>query len=542
MTTQGKSLQSSDIRQLLQAGDLLARLGRPASKLALLDRIVAEADTWPYQKLRLETALALRDLDAAERILRDIDSRDRPDLHNVDWLESHRRRIVNRPAVISRLQAEIDIRRPRVDPPVADRIVYVLNHSLPHSSSGYATRSHGMARGLQAVGYDVICLTRPGFPHDTQAPDAAAPAMQDIVEGVRYDRIASPTYRSHAGNGYIFHAATAIEERLRELRPEVVIAASNHLTSLPAQIAAARLGIPFIYEVRGFWEITRASREPEFMLTDAFQSHVQLESISARAADHVFTLTGAMRDELIARGVSGDKISLLPNSCDPDDFIPRPRNRTLAAALGISDDVPVIGYIGSFVQYEGLDDLVQAAALLKQRGVAFRLLLVGSEGAAGQDKGAVTSAIETAALQGGLNDWLIMPGRVPHDQVASYYTLIDIAPFPRKPQPVTEMVSPLKPLEAMAMQKAVVASSVRALAELLRDGETGIVFEKGNIAALTEALHRLVTDHALRHQLGVAGRAWVEQERTWPIMASKARKIITQMTGTHRISALESDV
>ena len=324
-------------------------------------------------------------------------------------------------------------------------------------------------------------------------------------------------------------AAEKIEDRLRELRPELVIAASNHLTSLPAQIAAARQGTPFIYEVRGFWEITRASREPEYLDTEAYSVQARLEAISADSADHVFTLTGGMREELIRRGVSGAKVTLLPNSCLPEQFLPQPRDRQLAEALNIPEDVPVIGYIGSFVQYEGLDDLARAAAILKGRGVEFRLLLVGNENVSRQEKGPITAMIEAVATESGLADWLIMPGRVPHDQVAMYYSLIDIAPFPRKPQLVTEMVSPMKPLEAMAMQKAVAASSVAALAEMIRDGETGLIFEKGNPGALADVLQRLIEDPELREKLGRNGRTWVETERSWPQTAVLAQNEITRV-------------
>ena len=218
-----------------------------------------------------------------------------------------------------------------------------------------------------------------------------------------------------------------------------------------------------------------------------------------------------MRDELIARGVDAGKITLLPNSCVPEKFPPQPRDQALAAKLNIPADVPVIGYIGSFVQYEGLDNLTQAAAILKGRGLEFRLLLVGNENVSGQSKGPITAAIEAAADEGGLTDWLIMPGRIPHEEVAAHYSLIDIAPFPRKPQLVTEMVSPMKPLEAMAMEKAVVASSVHALTEMVRDGETGLLFEKGNVEALADTLERLIKDPALRQRLG--GRPAMGRDR-----------------------------
>ena len=280
-------------------------------------------------------------------------------------------------------------------------------------------------------------------------------------------------------------------------------------------IAAKRLGIPFYYEVRGLWEITRVSREPEFEKKPAYTVQVLLETLAAKHADHVFTLTQPMVNELVKRGVESNSISLVPNSCSPENFIPKERDMELVKKLKIPNNVPVIGYIGTFVQYEGLDNLAEACALLKMKGVQFRLLLVGNENASGQEVGPITAKISEIATTYGFADWLIMPGRIPFDEVESYYSLIDIAPFPRKPQPVCELVSPMKPLEALAMKKAVLVSSVQALKEMVVEEETGLVFEKGNINDLADKLQLLIDNKILRHILGENGRVWVEQERNW---------------------------
>jgi glycosyltransferase involved in cell wall biosynthesis len=415
-------------------------------------------------------------------------------------------------------------------PPVAKRLCYVLHNSLPHSSGGYATRAQGMALGLTAAGSEVICLTRPGFPVELkpESTDADFPE-EEVIDGISNVRIFEPR-RSGNQFAYIRAAADAIESRLRRFRPEVVVAASAYISALPALIAARRLGLPFIYEVRGFWEITRLSREPEFEETAHFKVQRLIEGEIANQADHVFTLTGPMREELVERGVAAENITLLPNSCDPERFTPRPRDEALAARLGIPAGVPVIGYIGTFVQYEGLDDLARACARLRARGVTFRLMLVGNENTSGAERGPTMTEIDRVAVEEGLADWLIMPGRVPHAEVEAYYSLIDIAPFPRKPQPVTEMVSPMKPLEALAMEKAVVVSSVRALTEMIADDETGLVFRKGSVESLADVLGRLIDDPELRARLGRTARDWVTRERTWTATAKSAQAEILRVT------------
>ncbi|WP_367104939.1 glycosyltransferase family 4 protein [uncultured Psychrobacter sp.] len=399
---------------------------------------------------------------------------------------------------------------------IPNRIAYVLHNSFPYSSGGYATRAFGIAEGLKSHGFEVININRPGFPIDIKDDLSAEDVPEtEVIEGHKYVRSLSTSRRGKTPYDYMLEAADILEKRFIEYRPKYVIAASNHITAIPSLIAAKRLGIPFYYEVRGLWEITRVSREPEFEKKPAYTVQVLLETLAAKYATHVFTLTNPMINELIRRGVEEDNISLVPNSCSPESLIPQERDMELVEKLNIPSDVPVIGYIGTFVQYEGLDDLAEACAILKLKGVPFRLLLVGNENASGQEVGPITAKISELATTYGFNDWLIMPGRIPFEEVESYYSLIDIAPFPRKPQPVCELVSPMKPLEALAMKKAVLVSSVQALKEMVVEQKTGLVFEKGNINDLADKLQFLIDNEGLRQTLGDNGRDWVEAERNW---------------------------
>jgi glycosyltransferase involved in cell wall biosynthesis len=414
------------------------------------------------------------------------------------------------------LLRQVEEHRPLQIEPVSNRIAYILHNSLPHSSGGYATRSHGVASGLTAAGYEVLAFTRPGFPVDIKAGFKNNDVNpRDDIGDIAYHRILETSNKEHALVDYVLKSADLLEQRFREHRPSLVIAASNYRVGLMAMIAARRLGIPCIYEVRGWWEVTRASRDRSFEFTDSYQIQRLLENETAKAADHVITLTEGMREELEDGGVPPEKISLLPNSCDAGRFEPMQRDQPLAARYGIPDDVPVIGYIGTLVDYEGLDDLARAAVQLKRRGVAYRLLIVGNENVSGTEIGPIASRIKAIMEEGGASDWLLMPGRVPYADVAAHYSLLDIAAFPRKPWTVCELVSPMKPLEAMAMQKTVVVSSVRALRDLVAHDETGLVFAKGDSAALADALYRLVTDRNLATELAKRGRDWVLQHRTW---------------------------
>lgn len=516
-------------QKYFDAAMALGKVGRPQSQQVFLNKALDLHVTTGYLRVAFSLAHKLGDYAAAQKALDQIRPLLSESAKDQAWLERPVKLLKSFPVNANALLPMLEQRQPLAYKPIPGRICYMLHNSLPISSGGYATRAHGLAQGLTDLGYEVIAVTRPGFPVDTTGVAPQDVVLSERVDNIEYRRILEPGRHTHKGQHYVLEAAKALETAYRELRPQAVIAASNHLTSLPAQIAARALGIPFIYEVRGFWEVTRLSREPEFGATKAYADLTRLEALSAENADHVFTLTTPMREELVARGVPEKLISLLPNSCDPTKFSIRERDETLAAELGIPKGVPVIGYIGSFVQYEGLDHLAAACALLVKRGLDFRLMLVGNENVSGTDKGPITLEVERIAEKEGLQSRLIMPGRVPHEVVANYYSLIDIAPFPRKPQPVTEMVSPMKPLEAYAMGKTVVASNVRALEEMVEHNVTGMLFEKGNVEDLADTLARLVSDAALRERLGQAGRKWVSQERTWQNTAKRAEAILTAL-------------
>lgn len=406
------------------------------------------------------------------------------------------------------------------------RVAYILTGSLPWMETGYAMRSQALVEALQRVGMDVHCITRPGFPADRKGLDETAqyPA-QSVVGEVTYRHIAEPSRNQFRRDTYFNAAAVALVEALTPLAPGVVMAAPDYNNALPALLAARQMGLPFIYDVRGFWELSRLAKNPHYADDPDFAMSVALESLIARNADQVFTLNVPMRDELVRRGVAETHITLTPNACNPTDHVPRPRDTALAGQLGIPSGTPVIGYIGSFNAYEGLDDLVRACGRLGIKGADFRLLLVGKSAGngAGQTLEAQLREIASAA---GIADRLIMPGRVPHEAVEDWYSLIDIAPFPRKATSVTELVSPMKPLEAMAMAKLVIVTDIAPLAEMIEHEKTGLLVPPGDPEKLEAALARALGDHALRQQLGRAGRRWAMTERSWDRVARSVKRQI----------------
>lgn len=413
--------------------------------------------------------------------------------------------------------------------PILGKVCYVLHNSLPYSSGGYATRGHGLLVALKNQGLDIYALTRPGYPHDITKIQPADIDIENEIDGVVYKRLLSPSRRDFSNYEYMLKSAQVYKEAFLKDRPEIIIVASNHINGLPVMFAARELGIKFIYEIRGFWEITKISKLPKFELDPMFKVEKQLEAKVAQYADHIFTLTQGMVNELEAREVTtNNRISLLPNSCNIERFNPKPKDLALLNELQIPQDIPVIGYVGTLVSYEGLDDLALACGRLKELGFKFRLLIVGNENASGQNKGSLVAQIQEIAKKADYLDWLIMPGRVPFEEVERYYSLIDIAPFPRKAWPVCEIVPPMKTLEALSMKKAVLVSSNTALTEMITHDVNGRVFERGNVEDLTIQLQYILSHPEKWQQYGEAGREFVKNERTWEQTAKKAMQVLLQ--------------
>jgi glycosyltransferase involved in cell wall biosynthesis len=434
-----------------------------------------------------------------------------------NWFEFLTGAARRRTREFDKLSGAIPPRRPFA-PTGTSTVAYVLSSSLPYSTSGYSTRTHGIAKALRNHGLNVVCVTRPGYPPSKILTDKNRHLGSLVeIDGVPYHSLHKPHSKGRTIQAHVEEASYRLGEFFHSHDVGVVLAASAaYNTALPALIAARRAGLPFFYEVRGLWEITRASRQPSFARSATYHFRAHLEALVCSHADHVFTLNEPLKEELVRRGVDPQKITLVPNCYEPADAGPQLWDRDVAAQLGLHGNEIVIGYAGTFMDYEGLDDLVLAAALLKNRGLAFKLLLVGAEPER-ERRGSLTLRLRRLVEKHGLGETVILPGKVPFDQVSRYYSVIDIAPFPRKPLPVCEMVSPIKPLEAMATGKAVVVSSVRALAEMVDHGNTGLVFKKGSVEDLARVLHELVGNAELRQRLGRAAQAHVAKHRNWAI-------------------------
>lgn len=406
--------------------------------------------------------------------------------------------------------------------PTPGRVLYYANQTLPHHASGYAIRTHWLAQALRDKGWDLSVCARLGYPNDRYDFFGVKTADSSVeIDGVPY-RFTPEGRRGRNIADYQTASVKALAEQCATLKPSIVHAASNYTGGLAGTEVAQRLGIPSVYEVRGLWHMTRGSVQPEYLDSDHYRMIERLEVQAALSADHVFTITEAVGQVLIKGGVAAEQISVLPNAVDATAFATHSRDPELEQHWQVQGKT-TIGYIGAFKDYEGLDYLLQAAARLRHRvGDSFRVLLVG-DGDVGDDLKALTKSLDLGSI-------VQFTGRVQHNVTPDYYALMDIIAFPRKGFRVCEVVSPIKPFEAMATQSAVVVSDVGALTEIVQHEKTGLVHRADDVDSLAEQLERFLRDPLLRTEMARNGRDWIVEHRTWSRVSSTVDQVYRQLT------------
>jgi glycogen synthase len=390
------------------------------------------------------------------------------------------------------------------------RVLHVLDHSLP-LHSGYTFRTRAILKAQQGMGMEVRGIT--GLRHAGEGPDP------EEADGILFHRTPGAATGPAGLREWreIARLADAVEALCRQWRPDVLHAHSPALCGQAALLAGRRLGIPVVYEIRAFWEDAAVGNGTghegslKYRLTRALEANV------VARAGAVVTICQGLKDDLVARGTDPARITIMPNGVDLALFgTPAPREAALAAELGLGDG-PVIGFIGSFYDYEGLDDLVAAMPRLIEQVPDARLLLVGG--------GPVEAAVRAQAAASPARDSIRFVGRVPHDQVERYYALVDVMAYPRNKSRLTDLVTPLKPLEAMAQGKLVAASDVGGHRELVTDGETGVLFTPDDPAACADALARLLAARDSWDALRAAGRTHVETRHDWAANARRYQSV-----------------
>ena len=399
------------------------------------------------------------------------------------------------------------------------RILHILDHSIP-LHSGYTFRTLSILKGQRALGWETFHLTSP--------KQGICNSNEEDIEGWHFFRT-PPAINQVAKIPFlnqlsvINSLAHRLDEVAKIVKPDILHAHSPALNAVAALRVGRRLGIPVVYEVRAFWEDaavdhgTSKENGLRYRLTHA------LETYAFKRVDAITTICEGLRNDIVMRGIPTQKVTVIPNAVDIEKFsLGSTPDNELKQQLGLAD-CRVIGFIGSFYAYEGLDLLLTALPHILNKMPDVRVLLVGG--------GPQDAALKKLASDLGIQNKLVFTGRVPNNQVQRYYDLIDILAYPRHSIRLTELVTPLKPLEAMAQGRVLVASDVGGHKELIQDGVTGILFKAGDPRALTDAISRLFIDEKKWPEIRAAGRRFVETERNWQNSVSNYISIYSRLTG-----------
>ena len=383
------------------------------------------------------------------------------------------------------------------------KVLHVFDHSLP-LMSGYSMRSLALIEAQRRMGWETVHLTTPKH-------YMAGPTFEE-VDGLRFHRTAPvPSYLSRwpgLGEAALIRATA---ERIRWIasyeKPDIIHAHSPALNAIAASRAGKKLGIPTVYEVRAFWEDAAVGNGTDTEGSLRYRATRKLDEIAFRRADAIVTICEGLRADIAARGTPAGKIAVVPNGVDATAFpYRRPAKEELRAKHGLQGKI-VLGFLGSFYPYEGLDILLDAVALLRRERDDIALLLAGG--------GPAEDELKWQCFRLGIEDVVTFVGRVPHQKVGEYYDLVDLFVYPRRAMRLTETVTPLKPLEAMARGGVVIASDVGGHRELVRHGETGLLFPADDAKALARALDAAITRRAQWPTMGHTARNFVERERSW---------------------------
>jgi glycogen synthase len=402
------------------------------------------------------------------------------------------------------------------------RVLHVLDHSLP-LHSGYTFRTRAIMTAQQRAGLEVRGIS--GLRHFAEGPD------EESVDGLTFHRTRGaasgpPGLREWREIGQF---AKAIDALCEQWQPDILHAHSPALCGLAALRVARRRNIPLVYEIRAFWEDAAVGNGTGTAGSIKYRLTRSLENRVVRGADAIITICDGLRQDLIARGTAPERISVAPNGVDLSLFgEPLARDPTFAAQLGLGDG-PVIGFIGSFYDYEGIDDLIEAMPALIAAQPEARLLLVGG--------GPCEQALRAQAEASPVASAIRFVGRVPHHEVDRYYALMDIMAYPRKRSRLTDLVTPLKPLEAMAQNKLVAASNVGGHRELIQHGVTGELFAPDDPRACAQSLAALLADRGNWEARRIAGHNHVKSRHDWASNIQRYLPVYQTLLGTKAMAS-----
>jgi len=402
------------------------------------------------------------------------------------------------------------------------KVIHALHNSLPFDQAGYAIRSHGVIKAQTQLGIEIYPYTRSGYPNDLKRRADEGITDEVTPDGIKYHRL-SRSFQQRARmteQEYISYYAQDLIAAAKVHGSNIFHGHSNFTNGLAAAWAAKWTGKASIYEVRGLWHITRASSEPAFRHTKRFQFHQIMELEAMRQVDAIVTISSQLKQWMVNHGIDEKKISVIANGVDTEKTVAIKRDDRLSERFNLQDKV-VIGYAGSLVPYEGLDSLIKAFDICRQNGLNIALMIVGDGGHENYLRQLADSTASSADIH--------FTGKVKPLDISAYLSLFDICPLPRPDIEVCRLVPPLKPLELMASEKALLVSALPALLDFGEVGKSTISFIPGDLSDLADKISDLALNTSKRAELGQLARKWVVKNGNWRDKAESYLKLYRKL-------------
>lgn len=403
-------------------------------------------------------------------------------------------------------------------------ILHLLKESLPYSETGFTLRSRMTLAAQRLAGFEPVVVTSLGFPN---YKGGEAGGTKETIDDVVHYRLESD--RPYPSNFRVPYDMM-LDEQARltaaiadDVAPALIQAGSGfrgYDQALVGISLADRADLPFVYEVRGFLEATWTGDADRAERGEYYRRRRAQEKRCLDRADHVITIAEAMKEEIIKRDIPPEKVSVVPNAVDIERFTPRTKRPDLLSRYGLND-LQVVGYISNIGKREGIHHLVEATYRLLTQGHDVACLVVGD--------GPERDRLEKFANDLGLGKRAVFTGHVPNEEIEDHYALIDFFVVPRIVDRASRLVTPLKPLEAMAMGIPTVASNLPALRELVEPTVRGLVFEPGDTSELVECLSTLLDDDELREGLARNGQDWVRANRTLESNKRRYERVLARL-------------
>lgn len=401
------------------------------------------------------------------------------------------------------------------------KVYHILDHFIP-LYSGYTFRSKYIMQFQQKCGLEVQAIVSPKHSQNL--------AKKETIEGV-------PCTRIHINSGlwgkipylkeyhFLQFFKNKIVEILKENPPDIIHSHSPILCGIPALNAARKRKIPVVYEVRGLWEDSAVSAGSTRKNSIRYILSKGYETVLMKKVDQVVTICEGLRQEIIQRGIPAEKIHVTPNGVDAQSFLPRPASKEIIEKHQLNGK-KIIGFLGSFYKYEGLYDMVQAMPCILQKEKNAVLILGGK----GEEEQELKDLVDKLQIQKNV----LFLGQIEHKDVLSYYSIMDVVVYPREKNRLTDLVTPLKPLEAMSMEKAVLGSSANGIMELVQNEKTGLIFQSGDIQNLASQCLLLLHSPQQRKTLGENARKYVLQHRSWDRIIQEHVGLYQKLLGTKK--------